>query len=45
MEFDVAKEMIKSGIETLNSDIDVEGLDEELAEQLLEKESPNRVVH
>ena len=45
MEFDVAKEMIKSGIETLNSDIDVEGLDEELAEQLLEKESPNRIVH
>lgn len=45
MEFDVAKEMIKSGIETLNSDIDVEGLDEELAEQLLEKESPNRVIH
>ena len=30
MEFDVAKEMIKSGIETLNTDIDIESFDDEL---------------
>ena len=34
MEFDVAKEMIKSGIETLNTDIDIESLDDELTEHL-----------
>ena len=45
MEFDVAKEMIKSGIETLNTDIDIEGFDDELTEHLLDRENTNRVVH
>ncbi|MAL53117.1 hypothetical protein N9V00_01550 [Bacteroidota bacterium] len=45
MEFDVAKEMIKSGIETLNTDIDIESFDDELTEHLLDRENTNRVVH
>ena len=45
MEFDVAKEMIKSGIETLNTDIDIERFDDELTEHLLDRENTNRVVH
>ncbi len=45
MEFDVAKEMIKTGIETLNSDIDVDSLDDEILETLLKKDNSNRVVH
>ena len=45
MEFDVAKEMIKSGIETLNTDIDIESFDDELTEHLLDREHTNRVVH
>ena len=45
MEFDVAKEMIKTGIETLNSDIDVDSLDEDVLETLLKKDNSNRVVH
>tara|TARA_B100000927_G_scaffold291719_1_gene296116 strand:- start:30981 stop:31244 length:264 start_codon:yes stop_codon:yes gene_type:complete len=45
MEFDVAKEMIKSGIETLNTDIDIESFDDELTENLLDRENTNRVVH
>ncbi len=45
MEFDVAKEMIKSGIETLNTDIDIESFDDELTEHLLNRENTNRVVH
>ena len=45
MEFDVAKEMIKSGIETLNTDIDIESYDDELTEHLLDRENTNRVVH
>lgn len=45
MEFDVAKEMIKSGIETLNTDIDIESFDDELTEHLLDRENSNRVVH
>ena len=32
MEFDVAKEMIKSGIESLNADINLDNLDEDLFE-------------
>ena len=45
MEFDVAKEMIKAGIETLNADIDLETLDEELMETFFKKDNDNRVVH
>ena len=45
MEFDVAKEMIKSGIETLNTDIDIESFDDELTENLLDRENTNRVAH
>ena len=45
MEFDVAKEMIKTGIETLNSDIDVDSLDEDILETLLTKDNSNRIVH
>ena len=45
MEFDVAKEMIKSGIETLNTDIDIESFDDELTEHLLDRENTNRVLH
>ena len=45
MEFDVAKEMIKTGIETLNSDIDVDSLDEDVLETILKKDNTNRVVH
>ena len=45
MEFDVAKEMIKSGIEPLNTDIDIESFDDELTEHLLDRENTNRVVH
>ncbi len=45
MEFDVAKEMIKTGIETLNTDIDIESFDDELTEHLLNKDNSNRVVH
>ena len=41
MEFDVAKEMIKTGIETLNSDIDVDSLDEDILETLLTKDNSN----
>ena len=45
MEFDVAKEMIKSGIETLNSDIDIDALDDDLFDSFLKKDSEDRVVH
>ena len=45
MELDVAKEMIKTGIETLNSDIDVDSLDEDVLETFLKKDNTNRVVH
>tara|TARA_B100000575_G_C23002682_1_gene577719 strand:+ start:337 stop:600 length:264 start_codon:yes stop_codon:yes gene_type:complete len=45
MEFDVAKEMIKTGIETLNTDIDIESFDDDLTEHLLDKDNSNRVVH
>ena len=45
MEFDVAKEMIKSAKETLNTDIDIESFDDELTEHLLDRENTNRVVH
>ena len=45
MEFDVAKEMIKTGIETLNSDIDVDALDDEVFDTFLKKDSEDRVVH
>jgi len=45
MEFDVAKEMIKSGIETLNSDIDVDALDDDIIDSILKKDLEDRVVH
>ena len=45
MEFDVAKEMIKSGIETLNSDIDVDALDDDVFDSFLKKDLEDRVVH
>ena len=45
MEFDVAKEMIKSGIETLNTDIDIESFDDELTEHLVGGATTNSVVH
>ena len=45
MEFDVAKEMIKSGIETLNSDIDMDALDDDVFDSFLKKDSEDRVVH
>jgi hypothetical protein len=45
MEFDVAKEMIKSGIETLNSDIDIDALDDDIVDSFLKKDSEDRVVH
>ena len=45
MEFDVAKEMIKSGIETLNSDIDVDALDDDVIDSFLKKDPEDRVVH
>ena len=45
MEFDVAKEMIKTGIETLNSDIDVDSLDEDVLETILKKDNTSRIVH
>ena len=37
MEFDVAKEMIKSGIESLNADINLDNLDEDLFENIFKK--------
>ncbi|GIR02810.1 MAG: hypothetical protein CM15mP12_3410 [Gammaproteobacteria bacterium] len=43
MEFDVAKEMIKSGIETLNTILILKVLNE-LTEHLLDRNT-NRVVH
>ena len=45
MEFDVAKEMIKSGIETLNSDIDMDVLDDDVIDSILKKDLEDRVVH
>ena len=45
MEFHVAKEKNKSGIETLNTDIDIESFDDQLTEHLLDRENTNRVVH
>ena len=45
MEFDVAKEMIKSGIETLNSDIDMDALDDDVIDSILKKDLEDRVVH
>ena len=45
MEFDVAKGMIKSGIETLNSDIDVDALDDDVFDSFLKKDLEDRVVH
>ena len=45
MEFDVAKEMIKSVIETLNSDIDMDALDDDVFDSFLKKDLEDRVVH
>jgi len=42
MEFDVAKEMIKSGVESLNADIN---LDEDLFENIFKQETQDRVLH
>ena len=42
MEFDVAKEMIKSGVESLNADIN---LDEDLFENIFKQETRDRVSH
>ena len=42
MEFDVAKEMIKSGVESLNADIN---LDEDLFENIFKQETRDRVLH
>tara|TARA_B100000886_G_scaffold330389_1_gene280781 strand:- start:553 stop:894 length:342 start_codon:yes stop_codon:yes gene_type:complete len=45
VEFDVAKEMIKSGIESLNADINLDNLDEDLFENIFKKETQDRVLH
>ena len=45
MEFDVAKEMIKSGIESLNADINLDNLDEDLFENIFKQETQDRVLH
>ena len=45
MEFDVAKEMIKSGIETLNSDIDMDALDDDVFDSFLKKDLEDRFIH
>ena len=45
MEFDVAKEMIKSGIESLNADINLDNLDEDLFENIFKEETQSRVLH
>ena len=45
MEFDVAKEMIKAGIETLNSDIDLDSLDDDMFDTIMKKDLEDRVIH
>ena len=45
MEFDVAKEMIKSGIESLNADINLDNLDDDLFENIFKQETQDRVLH
>ena len=45
MEFDVAKEMIKAGIETLNSDIDLYSLDDDMLDTIMKKDLEDRVIH
>ena len=45
MEFDVAKEMIKAGIETLNSDIDLGSLDDDMLDTIMKKDLEDRVIH
>jgi|TARA_X000000950_G_scaffold82822_2_gene104190 hypothetical protein len=45
MEFDVAKEMIKSGIETLNLDVNSENIDEEMLDGLINSKESNRIIH
>tara|TARA_B100000073_G_scaffold225694_1_gene188156 strand:- start:1811 stop:2074 length:264 start_codon:yes stop_codon:yes gene_type:complete len=45
MEFDVAKEMIKTGIETLNSDIDLDSLDDDMLDTIMKKDLEDRVIH
>ena len=45
MEFDVAKEMIKAGIETLNSDIDLDSLDDDMLDTIMKKDLEDRVIH
>ena len=45
MEFDVAKEMIKSGIESLNADINLDNLDEDLFENIFKQDTRDRVLH
>ena len=45
MEFDVAKEMIKAGIETLNSDIDLDSLGDDMLDTIMKKDLEDRVIH
>ena len=45
MEFDVAKEMIKAGIETLNSDIDLDSIDDDMLDTIMKKDLEDRVIH
>ena len=45
MEFDVAKEMIKAGIETLNSDNDLDSLDDDMLDTIMKKDLEDRVIH
>ena len=45
MEFDVAKEMIKAGIETLNSDIDLDSFDDDMLDTIMKKDLEDRVIH
>ena len=45
MEFDVSKEMIKAGIETLNSDIDLDSLDDDMLDTIMKKDLEDRVIH
>ena len=45
MEFDVATEMIKAGIETLNTDIDLDSLDDDMLDTIMKKDLEDRVIH
>ena len=45
MEFDVAKEMIKVESKTLNSDIDLDSLDDDMLDTIMKKDLEDRVIH